>query len=38
MHTVLLDRAGRYPEAATLRIASLEELPEVVEKLGMDRK
>jgi HAD superfamily hydrolase (TIGR01549 family) len=36
MHTVLLDRAGRYPDSATLRISSLEELPGVVAKLGMD--
>jgi HAD superfamily hydrolase (TIGR01549 family) len=33
MHTVLLDRAGRYPDSATLRIRSLEELPGVVAKL-----
>jgi len=37
MHTVLLDREGRYPEAATLRIASLEELPGVVAKLEIDQ-
>jgi FMN phosphatase YigB (HAD superfamily) len=33
MHTVLLDRGDRYPDSATLRIRSLEELPGVVANL-----
>lgn len=33
MHTVLIDRLGRYPEAGTASISSLEELPKVVSKL-----
>ena len=30
MHTVLLDRVGRYPQASGLRISSLKELPPLV--------
>jgi len=37
MHTVLLDREGRYRDSATLRIESLEELPGVVANLEKGR-
>ncbi|MGH2791121.1 MAG: HAD family hydrolase [Actinomycetota bacterium] len=33
MHTVLLDRSGRYREETVLRIESLQELPPLLEKL-----
>jgi FMN phosphatase YigB (HAD superfamily) len=33
MTTILLDRAGRYPDGPGIRIDSLKELPSVVSKL-----
>jgi FMN phosphatase YigB (HAD superfamily) len=33
MHTVLLDRVGRYPQASGPRITSLKELPPLVANL-----
>lgn len=33
MHTILIDRAGRYPDSSTPRVTSLEELPPLIAKL-----